>query len=50
MQGYCVKCQAKREMKDTKTIMMKNHKPATVGVCPKCGTSMFRIGQDKSSS
>jgi len=24
MQVYCVKCRAKREMKDTKSIIMKN--------------------------
>ena len=45
MQGYCVKCRAKREMKDAKTITMKNGKPATQGVCPVCGTKMFRIGK-----
>jgi Zn finger protein HypA/HybF involved in hydrogenase expression len=45
MQAYCVKCRAKREMKDTKAITMKNGKPATQGVCPTCGTKMFRIGK-----
>ena len=30
MQAYCVKCRAKREMKNPKTITMKNKKPATV--------------------
>jgi hypothetical protein len=45
MQAYCVKCRAKREMKDTKAIIMKNGKPATQGVCPTCGTKMFRIGK-----
>ena len=45
MQAYCVKCRAKREMKDTKSIIMKNGKPATQGVCPVCGTKMFRIGK-----
>jgi len=45
MQGYCVKCRAKKEMKDTKSIVMKNGKPATQGVCPTCGTKMFRIGK-----
>ena len=45
MQAYCVKCRAKREMKDTKAITMKNGKPATQGVCPACGTKMFRIGK-----
>jgi hypothetical protein len=24
---------------------MKNGKPATQGVCPSCGTKMFRIGK-----
>ena len=45
MQAYCVKCRAKREMKNSKAITMKNGKPATQGVCPDCGTKMFRIGK-----
>ena len=45
MQAYCVKCRAKREMKDARAITMKNGKPATQGVCPACGTKMFRIGK-----
>ena len=45
MQAYCMKCRAKREMKDTRAITMKNGKPATQGVCPTCGTKMFRIGK-----
>ena len=45
MQAYCMKCRAKREMKDAKSITMKNGKPATQGVCPVCGTKMFRIGK-----
>jgi hypothetical protein len=45
MQAYCVKCRAKRDMKDAKAITMKNGKPATQGVCPVCGTKMFRIGK-----
>ncbi len=36
MQAYCVKCKA---------IVMKNGRPATQGVCPTCGTKMFRIGK-----
>ena len=31
MEAYCVKCRAKREMKDPKSITMKNGKPATQG-------------------
>jgi len=45
MQAYCMKCRTKREMKDPKTIKMKNGKQATQGVCPVCGTKMFRIGK-----
>jgi len=45
MEAYCVKCRAKREMRDAKAMTMKNGKPATQGVCPACGTKMFRIGK-----
>ncbi len=47
MEGYCVKCKAKREMKDAKAVTMKNGKPATQGKCPSCGTTMFKIGKAK---
>jgi hypothetical protein len=30
-------------MKSAKAVAMKNGKPATQGVCPTCGTKMFRI-------
>ena len=36
---------AKKEMKNPKAVTMKNKKPATQGVCPSCGTKMFRIGK-----
>ena len=42
--AYCVKCKAKREMKDEKQITMKNGRPATSGTCSVCGTKMFKIG------
>jgi len=44
-EGYCVKCKAKREIKDAKEITMKNGRPATQGVCPECGTKIFKIGK-----
>lgn len=44
MQGYCVKCHVKREMKEPKAVTMKNGRAATQGVCPVCGIKMFRIG------
>ena len=45
MQAYCMKCRAKKEMKDPKAITMKNGKPAIQGTCSSCGTKMFRIGK-----
>ena len=47
MEAYCVKCRSKKEIKSAKAITMKNGKPAIQGVCPTCGTSMFRIGAAK---
>jgi len=44
MEGYCVKCKAKREMRGATRITMKNGKPATTGTCPSCNTKMFKIG------
>ena len=45
MEGYCVKCRSKKEIKDAKSITMKNGRPATEGVCPDCGTKIFKIGK-----
>ena len=43
MEGYCVKCKAKKEIKDAKEITMKNGRKAMKGKCPDFGTGMFRI-------
>ena len=45
MQAYCVKCRKKVEVKNPKSITMKNKRPATQGECPSCGTKVFRIGK-----
>jgi len=42
-EAYCVKCKAKKEMKDAKEVTMKNGRKALKGVCPSCGTGMYRI-------
>ena len=42
-EGYCVKCKAKREMKDTKKVTMKNGRHAMKGKCANCGTGMYKI-------
>ena len=43
MEGYCVKCKEKREIKDAKEVVMKNGRKAMKGSCPVCSTGMFRI-------
>ena len=47
MTAYCVKCKEKREIKDPKEIAMKGKgttkRRAMTGICPVCGTKMFRI-------
>ena len=45
MQAYCLKCRQTREMRNAEQVVMKNGKPATKGVCPVCGTKMYRIGK-----
>ena len=42
-EGYCVKCKAKREMKDAEQVTMKNGRPAMKGSCSQCGTGMYKI-------
>lgn len=46
-EAYCVKCKAKQEMQNEEEVTMKNGKPAMKGVCPVCGTGMYRIGKKK---
>ena len=43
MEAYCVKCKAKKEMKNAEKVTMKNGRNAMKGKCPDCGTSLFRI-------
>ena len=47
VQGYCVKCKAKKDMQDPKEITMKGKggvkRRAMTGSCPECGTKMFKI-------
>jgi hypothetical protein len=32
-------------MRNARAITMKNGRPATQGVCPVCGTKIFKIGK-----
>ncbi len=47
VEAYCVKCKAKREMKDPKENTMANGRKAMKGTCPTCGTGMFKIMGNK---
>jgi len=43
MEGYCVKCRAKKQMENTEEVTMKNGRQAMKGKCETCGTGMFKI-------
>ena len=43
VQGYCVKCKAKKTMSEAQQVTMKNGRPAVKGKCPNCGTGMYKI-------
>ncbi len=41
--GLCVKCRAKRIMKNAKHYIMRSRRQAYKGTCPECATLMFKI-------
>lgn len=43
--AYCVKCRKKVEMKNPSVVTLKSGRPAMKGICPVCGTKVFRIGK-----
>lgn len=43
MQAYCMKCRAKREIKNPQKTTMTNGRNALKGVCSVCGTKMFKF-------
>ncbi len=45
MEAYCVKCKTRREISDARPVFTNNGAPATRGVCPVCGTAIFRMGR-----
>jgi DNA topoisomerase-1 len=45
LEAYCVKCKAKREVKDAQAVFTRTGTPATRGVCMECGTTLFRMGR-----
>jgi hypothetical protein len=45
VEGYCVKDRKKVEMMNPHPVTLKNGTPATEGVCPDCGTKIFKISR-----
>ncbi|MFC2023559.1 type I DNA topoisomerase [Chloroflexota bacterium] len=44
--GYCVKCRHKREIDSPRSVFLGGQsRPATMGVCPECGTKITRFGR-----
>ena len=43
VKGRCMKCKMQVEIKSVQEVVMKNKMRAAKGVCPKCGTKVFRI-------
>ena len=42
-EAYCVKCREKREMQGVRRVVTKNGRNALEGMCPVCGTKLFRF-------
>lgn len=40
MQGYCVKCKVKRDMKGGETVTTKNNRQMVKGTCVNCNGKM----------
>lgn len=45
MEAYCMKCKTKREIKDPVAGFNAKGSPVTTGVCPVCGTKLYRMGK-----
>ncbi len=44
MEGYCLKCKAKREIVNPEAAFLSNGRPTTRGICSVCGTKIQKMG------
>jgi DNA topoisomerase-1 len=44
MEGYCLKCKAKREIQNPEAGFFSNGRPTTRGTCTVCGTKIQKMG------
>ncbi len=42
--AYCMKCKAKRPIQDAQAVYTSSGQPATRGICPVCGTTLYQMG------
>ena len=47
IEAYCVKCKTKREIGSPQAVFTNGGTPATSGICPVCGTKLYRMGRTK---
>jgi hypothetical protein len=47
VKGYCVKCKKKVDIKNPKEVKTAKGTKMVKGVCPKCGTTVCRMGAMK---
>lgn len=45
MEAYCVKCKVKRPIENPEPTFTSSGNPATKGMCPVCGTKLYRMGR-----
>ncbi len=45
MEAYCMKCKTKREVQDPVATFNAKGSPVTIGLCPVCGTKLYRMGR-----
>ncbi len=44
-EAYCVRCKDKVEMEEPQPVWTRKGTPGTRGLCPICGTTVFRMGR-----
>lgn len=49
-QAYCVKCKIKVEMRSPQRVALRNSRPALKDTCPRCGTTVYRLGRAETCS
>ncbi len=45
IEGYCVRCKERGEIEEPRAVWTRKGMPATRGICPVCGGTIFRMGR-----